>query len=177
MNNKITLRWMRYYALLTSWQKISLTISILFIITVLYYCFIFTHYQQQIKKYQLAITQQQLDIKQYHLTQQQLPSIASLKIYQQDYVLPFSTHKSIDDRLQRFLINTKLTPETWEYDNHGLYKLTFTLTYSVLLELLDKSYQTGLFLSSLKVSPIQPNLLSLQICFTELNPFLLVKSS
>ena len=177
MQNKITSRWIRYYALLTNGKKIILAISILLIITAIYYCFIFTHYQQQIQKYQLAITQQKKDIKQYHLTQQQLPSIATLKMYHQDYVLPFSSHKSIDDRLQRFLINTKLIPENCEYDNHGIYKLTFTLTYSVLLELLDKSYQTGLFLTYLKVSPILPNLLSLQICFTELNPSLLVKSS
>lgn len=163
---RITKRGLQFVALLPIWQKILLSLLWPIAIFILYYWIIFIPYQQEIIWLQTETTQKLTRIHQYQNILNTASSLDLLKIEQADYDL---SQETSDTELQYLLATHKLIPELWENEHDTLYKLTFTLSYNHFLSLLMHLSQTSFSLTSLKVFPIKPYLLSIQIHLIKLD--------
>ncbi|MBI6530090.1 hypothetical protein JEP40_13315 [Proteus vulgaris] len=164
---KINMQWLQFVVSLAIWQITLLSLTIPFIIFLLYYVVIYTNYQQEIIQQQMEITQRLTRIHHYQKTSETTPSLESLIAQQAEYHIPLNS-PSPPEQLQHILITYHFTPETWESSPNSLYKLTFTLSYARLLTLLEHLNQTGLLLISLNIIPTKTELLSVQITLTAL---------
>lgn len=164
--------WMRFISLSTNWQRLLLSLFLPFCITAFYYFFIFSHYQQEIIKQQTIITQKQILVAQYQSTLQQMPSIVSLKALQDDYEIPAIYSYSGYERLKNLLQTFSLIPEKLENDQDTLYRLTFTLSYSHFLHLLEMINRAGFSLTTLDVTPQKNRQLAVHISITDLSKFI-----
>ncbi|WP_193017338.1 hypothetical protein [Proteus sp. FME41] len=165
---KIQTQWLQFIAFLTTWQITLLSLTLPFIIFFLYYFFIVTDHQQEITQQQTEITQRLTRMNHYQSLLDAMPSLDSLMTLQTEYDIPLD-NQSPQERLQSLLIAYHFIPETWENTADSLYKLTFILSYSRFLTLLEQLNQAGFFLVSLSVIPTNIALLSIKISLTRLN--------
>ncbi|MBQ0212586.1 hypothetical protein KAH51_03820 [Proteus vulgaris] len=159
---KINVQWLQFVVSLAMWQITLLSLTIPFTIFLLYYFFIYTGYQQEITQQQVETTQRLSRIHHYQKMLETPPSLESLIAQQADYHISLN-NPSTPEQLQHLLITYHFIPETWENAPNSLYKLTFNLSYTRLLTLLEHLNQTGLLLISLNIIPIKTELLSVQI--------------
>ncbi|NBN75987.1 hypothetical protein [Proteus sp. G2615] len=164
---KINVKWLQFVVSLAMWQITLLSLTIPFIIFLLYYFFIYTDYQQEITQQHMEIKQSLSRIHHYQRTLETIPSLGSLIAQQADYNIPLNI-PSASEQLQHILMTYHFIPETWENSSNSLYKLTFTLPYTRFLTLLEFLNQTGLLLVSLNIMPTETKLLSVQITLTTL---------
>ncbi|HGN9119167.1 TPA: hypothetical protein ACK1SE_002087 [Proteus mirabilis] len=158
---KIKTNWVIYFALLPFWQKVLLSLATSIIVSLLCYLFGFSRYQQNITAQQL-ISQHQTQIQQLQSILHLSPAIALLKALQNDYKLPQQTG-SVYQRIQQIIDKYHLIPHSWQISVNNSFKLRFSLSYSQLLTLLAHLHQAGCALSALLISPIPPDLLSVEL--------------
>lgn len=164
---KIKTNWVIYFALLPFWQKVLLCLAPSIIISLLYYQFSFSRYQQEITAQQQLISQHQTQIQQLQSILHSSPSIASLKALQNDYKLPQQTG-SVYQRLHHIFDTYHMIPNGWQISANNRFKLGFSLSYSQLLTLLTHLHQAGCALSALLISPIPPDLLLVELNLVDL---------
>lgn len=161
-------QWLLLIAFLPKWKLTLLSLMIPFITLLAYYLFIYTDYQQEITQQHLEIAQRLKRINHHQNTLSTMPSMNSLIKQQIDYDIPFD-NSPVSDQLQRLLMIYHFIPEIWENTPNSLHKLTFTLSYSQFLTLLEYLNQTSLALISLNIFPIENHLISVQMSLTELS--------
>ena len=159
---KIKTNWVIYFALLPFWQKALLSLAPSIIVSLLCYLFSFSGYQQDITAQQQLISQHQTQIQQLQSILHSSPAIALLKALQNDYKLPPQTGSAYQ-RLQQIIDNHHLIPHSWQHSVDNSFKIRFSLSYPQLLTLLAHLHQAGCALSALLISPIPPDLLSVEL--------------
>lgn len=165
---KINAQWLLFIAFLPKWKLTLLSLIIPFIAFLFYYLFIYTDYQQEIAQQHIEMAQRLKRINYHQSTLEIMPSINSLITQQIDYDIPLN-NSPVSEQLQRLLMTSHFIPEIWEVMPNSLYKLTFTLSYSQFLTLLEYLNQTSLALISLNIVPIETHLISVQMSLTELS--------
>ncbi|CRL65119.1 hypothetical protein [Proteus penneri] len=165
---KINAQWLLLIAFLPKWKLTLLSLIIPFITLLVYYLFIYTDYQQEITQQHVEMAQRRKRIDHHQNTLNTMPSINSLITQQIDYDIPFN-NSPVSEQLQRLLMTYHFIPEIWESTPNSLYKLTFTLSYSQFLTLLECLHQTSLALISLNIFPIENHLISVQMSLIELS--------
>lgn len=165
---KIKAQWLLLIAFLPKWKLTLLSLIIPFITLLFYYLFIYMDYQQAITQQHVEIAQRLKRINHHQNTLGTMPSLNSLITQQMDYDIPFD-NTPVSEQLQRLLMTYHFIPDIWENTPNSLYKLTFTLSYSRFLTLLEYLNQTHLALISLNIIPIEPHLISVQMSLTELS--------
>ncbi|WP_109399441.1 hypothetical protein [Proteus sp. TJ1640] len=165
---KINAQWLLLIAFLPKWKLTLLSLIIPFITLLVYYLFIYTDYQQEITQQHVEMAQRRKRIDHHQNTLNTMPSINSLITQQIDYDIPFD-NSPVSEQLQRLLMTYHFIPEIWENTPNSLYKLTFTLSYSQFLTLLECLNQTSLALISLNIFPIENHLISVQMSLIELS--------
>ncbi|MCO8050940.1 hypothetical protein ACTFWT_11095 [Proteus penneri] len=165
---KINAQWLLLIAFLPKWKLTLLSLIIPFITLLVYYLFIYTDYQQEITQQHVEMAQRRKRIDHHQNTLNTMPSINSLITQQIDYDIPFN-NSPVSEQLQHLLMTYHFIPEIWENTPNSLYKLTFTLSYSQFLTLLECLNQTSLALISLNIFPIENHLISVQMSLIELS--------
>lgn len=165
---KINTQWLLFIAFLPKWKLTLLSLIIPIITFLFYYLFIYTDYQQEITQQHIEMAQRLKRINHHQSTLETMPSINSLIAQQIDYDIPLN-NPPVSEQLQRLLMTYHFIPEIWEVMPNSLYKLTFTLSYSQFLTLLECLNQTSLALISLNIVPIETHLISVQMSLTELS--------
>jgi hypothetical protein len=165
---RINAQWLLFIAFLPKWKLTLLSLIIPFIAFLFYYLFIYTDYQQEITQQYIEMAQRLQRINHHQSTLETMPSINSLITQQIEYDIPLN-NSPVSEQLQRLLMTYHFIPEIWEVMPNSLYKLTFTLSYSQFLTLLEYLNQTSLALISLNIVPIETHLISVQMSLTELS--------
>lgn len=100
---KINVKWLQFVVSLAMWQITLLSLTIPFIIFLLYYFFIYTDYQQEITQQHMEIKQSLSRIHHYQRTLETIPSLGSLIAQQADYNIPLNI-PSASEQLQHILM-------------------------------------------------------------------------
>lgn len=164
----VKMQWLQYIAFLTYQQRLLLNISVVFIIISCCYFLVIVDYQNAISEQDSMMAQQKIRIATHQSLLQSLPSITSLKTAQQSYALPFVIQGSIYYRLQKLLFKYSIIPQNWESEKNEL-TLSFILSYTQFLSLLNQLYQAGFSLHSLSVKPSMPDLVLIQIKLVDIH--------